>query len=84
MRHRFGLYFPRVFFAQHCKLLEENTFRGRTADFFNMLLFGAPVLTSIVLVGGMIPYVSELFPRIIFLSNYWLFLMCMCGPSKIL
>ncbi|VFQ95786.1 unnamed protein product [Cuscuta campestris] len=39
------------------QLLEENTFRGRTADFFYMLFFGATVLTGIVLIGEMIPYV---------------------------
>jgi hypothetical protein len=27
-----------------------------------MLLFGATVLTGIVLIGGMIPYLSESFP----------------------
>ncbi|KAI3849027.1 hypothetical protein MKX03_011470 [Papaver bracteatum] len=45
------------FLARHCKLLEKNSFRGRTTDFFYMLLFGATVLTGILLVGGMIPYI---------------------------
>ncbi|KAL0353245.1 UNVERIFIED_CONTAM: Derlin-2.2 [Sesamum angustifolium] len=49
--------FHMFFLARYCKLLEENSFRGRTADFFYMLLFGATVLTGIVLLGGMIPYV---------------------------
>ena len=40
-----------------------------------MLLFGGTVLTSIVLVGGMIPYVSETFANIIFLSNSLTFMM---------
>ncbi|KAL7088708.1 hypothetical protein ACP275_13G144100 [Erythranthe tilingii] len=53
----------------------ENSFRGRTADFFYMLLFGATVLTGIVLIGGMIPYVSESFAKIIFLSNSLTFMM---------
>ncbi|KVH96907.1 Derlin [Cynara cardunculus var. scolymus] len=48
---------------------------GRTADFFYMLLFGATILTGIVLVGGMIPYVSESFAKIIFLSNSLTFMM---------
>ncbi|KAJ9562909.1 hypothetical protein OSB04_008069 [Centaurea solstitialis] len=67
--------FHMFFLARYCKLLEENSFRGRTADFFYMLLFGATVLTSIVLVGGMIPYVSESFAKIIFLSNSLTFMM---------
>lgn len=40
-----------------------------------MLLFGATVLTGIVLLGGMIPYVSESFAKIIFLSNSLTFMM---------
>jgi len=67
--------FHMFFLARYCKLLEENSFRGRTADFFYMLLFGATVLTSIVLIGGMIPYVSETFARILFLSNSLTFMM---------
>jgi len=63
------------FLARYCKLLEENSFRGRTADFFYMLLFGATVLTGIVLLGGMIPYLSESFAKIIFLSNSLTFMM---------
>ncbi|XP_076921057.1 derlin-2.2-like [Bidens hawaiensis] len=67
--------FHMFFLARYCKLLEENSFRGRTADFFYMLLFGSTVLTTIVLVGGMIPYVSESFAKIIFLSNSLTFMM---------
>lgn len=67
--------FHMFFLARYCKLLEENSFRGRTADFFYMLLFGATVLTGIVLLGGMIPYLSESFAKIIFLSNSLTFMM---------
>ncbi|KAE9461703.1 hypothetical protein C3L33_06405, partial [Rhododendron williamsianum] len=67
--------FHMFFLARYCKLLEENSFRGRTADFFYMILFGASVLTGIVLLGGMIPYVSESFAKIIFLSNSLTFMM---------
>ncbi|XWS19434.1 hypothetical protein CRYUN_Cryun31cG0015500 [Craigia yunnanensis] len=69
------LLFHMFFLARYCKLLEENSFRGRTADFFYMLLFGASVLTGIVLIGGMIPYLSESFAKIIFLSNSLTFMM---------
>lgn len=67
--------FHMFFLARYCKLLEENSFRGRTADFFYMLLFGASVLTGIVLIGGMIPYVSASFAKILFLSNSLTFMM---------
>ncbi|KAF6162893.1 hypothetical protein GIB67_021042 [Kingdonia uniflora] len=67
--------FHMFFLARYCKLLEENSFRGRTADFFYMLLFGATTLTGIVLVGGMIPLVSESFAKIFFLSNSLTFMM---------
>ncbi|XP_065633193.1 uncharacterized protein LOC111994206 isoform X4 [Quercus suber] len=44
------IFFPDRF----CKLLEGNLLRERTANFFYVFLFGAKVLTGIVLVGGMI------------------------------
>jgi Derlin-2/3 len=66
--------FHMFFLARYCKLLEENSFRGRTADFFYML-FLASVLTSIVIIGGNIPYLSESFSKIIFLSNSLTFMM---------
>lgn len=67
--------FHMFFLARYCKLLEENSFRGRTADFFYMLLFGGTVLTAVVLTGGMIPYLSESFSKILFLSNSLTFMM---------
>ncbi|KAH9310935.1 hypothetical protein KI387_025970, partial [Taxus chinensis] len=67
--------FHMFFLARYCKLLEENSFRGRTADFFYMLLFGGTVLTAIVLAGGMIPYLSESFAKLLFLSNSLTFMM---------
>ncbi|KAG6474820.1 derlin-2.2-like [Zingiber officinale] len=67
--------FHMFFLARYCKLLEENSFRGKTADFFYMLLFGATVLTGIVLIGGMIPYLSQTFGNILFLSNSLTFMM---------
>lgn len=67
--------FHMFFLARYCKLLEENSFRGRTGDFFYMLLFGATVLTSIVFIGGSIPYISESFAKVLFLSNSLTFMM---------
>ncbi|CAA3009347.1 derlin- [Olea europaea subsp. europaea] len=74
--------FHMFFLARYCKLLEENSFRGRTADFFYMILFGASVLTGTVLIGGMIPYISESFARIIFLSNSLTFMMVSLPENK--
>jgi hypothetical protein len=35
------------FLARYCRMLEEGTFRGKSADFFWMLMFGASLLTMI-------------------------------------
>lgn len=37
-------FFHMFFLSRYCKLLEENSFRGRTADFLFMLLFGGFLL----------------------------------------
>lgn len=63
------------FLARYCKLLEETSFRGRTADFFYMLFFGGSLLTGVVLLGGMFQLVSESLARILFLSNSLTFMM---------
>eukprot|EP00742_Colponemidia_sp_Colp-10_P006153 GILJ01006586.1.p1 GENE.GILJ01006586.1~~GILJ01006586.1.p1 ORF type:complete len:278 (+),score=13.17 GILJ01006586.1:73-906(+) len=43
----FGLdfLFHMFFLVRYSRLLEETSFRGRTADFFYMLLFGATIMT---------------------------------------
>ena len=33
------------FLVRYCRLLEEGSFRGRTADYFFLMLFGATFLT---------------------------------------
>ena len=38
--------FHMFFLARYCRLLEEGSFRNRTADFFYMLVFGGVLLTS--------------------------------------
>ncbi|KAH7278022.1 hypothetical protein KP509_38G020000 [Ceratopteris richardii] len=63
------------FLARYCKLLEETSFRGRTADFFYMLFFGGSLLTGLVLLGGMFQLVSESLAKIFFLSNSLTFMM---------
>eukprot|EP00850_Spirogloea_muscicola_P012975 SM000086S23027 [mRNA] locus=s86:112378:114695:+ [translate_table: standard] len=39
--------FHMFFLSRYCKLLEETSFRGRTADFLYMLLFGGVLLTGV-------------------------------------
>lgn len=39
--------FHMFFLARYCRLLEEGSFRGRTADFLYMLVFGGTLLTCI-------------------------------------
>lgn len=67
--------FHMFFLARYCKLLEETSFRGRTADFFYMLFFGGSLLTGLVLLGGMFQLVSESLAKILFLSNSLTFMM---------
>ncbi|EFJ25138.1 hypothetical protein SELMODRAFT_146006 [Selaginella moellendorffii] len=66
--------FHMFFLARYCKLLEETSFRGRTADFFFMLLFGGSLLTLIVVLGGMVSFPLP-FAEILFLSNSLTFMM---------
>lgn len=62
------------FLARYCKLLEDTSFRGRTADFFFMLLFGGTILTIIVVGGGLLMFAAP-FADILFLSNSLTFMM---------
>ena len=39
--------FHMFFLSRYCRLLEEGTFRGRSADFFYMLLFGSALLSLV-------------------------------------
>ena len=39
--------FHMFFLSRYCRLLEEGTFRGRSGDFFWMLLFGAAALSAV-------------------------------------
>uniref|UniRef100_A0A7N0RF29 Derlin n=1 Tax=Kalanchoe fedtschenkoi TaxID=63787 RepID=A0A7N0RF29_KALFE len=58
-----------------CKMLEEKSFRGRSADFFYMMLFGVMVLTGIVLGGRIVPSVSASFAGIYYLSDSLVIMM---------
>lgn len=39
--------FHMFFLSRYCRLLEEGTFRGRSGDFFWMLVFGAAALVAV-------------------------------------
>ena len=39
--------FHMFFLSRYCRLLEEGTFRGRSGDFFWMLVFGAAALSAV-------------------------------------
>lgn len=58
--------FHMFFLYRYCKMLETNSFRGRTADFLYMLLFGAALL---VIVSPLTP-VNFLGPSLTFMMVY--------------
>lgn len=41
----FNFLFNLIFTYRYCRMLEEGSFRGKTADFFFMFLFGGTVMT---------------------------------------
>ncbi|KAG8597212.1 hypothetical protein GDO81_002197 [Engystomops pustulosus] len=41
----FGFLYNMIFTYRYCRMLEETSFRGRTADFVFMFLFGGLVIT---------------------------------------
>jgi len=45
--------FHMFFLVQYCRSLEEGSFRGRTADFFFMMLFGASLMLLLAPLTGM-------------------------------
>ncbi|XP_072163643.1 derlin-2-like [Diadema setosum] len=45
----FNFLFNMIFTYRYCRMLEEGSFRGRTADFFFMFLFGGSLMTIIAL-----------------------------------
>ncbi|MEE6527022.1 hypothetical protein FKM82_028051, partial [Ascaphus truei] len=41
----FSFFFNMIFLYRYCRMLEEGSFRGRTADFVFMFLFGGLLMT---------------------------------------
>eukprot|EP00954_Amorphochlora_amoebiformis_P025308 1372074-Amorphochlora_amoeboformis.AAC.2 len=57
--------FHMFFLVRYCKQLEENAFRGKTADFFYFILFGATMMTLLA------PFL-----KLYFLGSSLTFMMC--------
>lgn len=45
----FNFFFNMIFTYRYCRMLEEGSFRGRSADFFYMFLFGGALMTLVAL-----------------------------------
>ncbi|CAH3196255.1 unnamed protein product [Porites evermanni] len=45
----FNFFFNMIFTYRYCRMLEEGSFRGRTADFVFMFMFGGVIMTIIAL-----------------------------------
>lgn len=45
----FNFFFNMIFTYRYCRMLEEGSFRGRTADFVFMFLFGGAIMTIVAL-----------------------------------
>ncbi|XP_038162456.1 derlin-2-like isoform X2 [Cyprinodon tularosa] len=50
----FGFLFNIIFLYRYCRMLEEDSFRGRTADFVFMFLFGGIFITLLGLFADLI------------------------------
>ncbi|KAM9055461.1 derlin-3 isoform 1-T3 [Megaptera novaeangliae] len=49
----FSFFFNMLFVFRYCRLLEEGSFRGRTADFVFMFLFGGVLMILLGLLGSL-------------------------------
>ena len=62
----FNFFFNLIFTYRYCRMLEENSFRGRTADFVTMFIFGSFFMIIAAL------FVNLLFlGKIFFLKNIY-------------
>lgn len=67
----FNFFFNMIFTYRHCRMLEEGSFRGRTADFVMMFLFGA--VCMIVSFNNLMLFLLQLFIYCIFLNPNQIF-----------
>uniref|UniRef100_K7G170 Derlin n=1 Tax=Pelodiscus sinensis TaxID=13735 RepID=K7G170_PELSI len=49
----FSFFFNMIFLYRYCRMLEEGSFRGRTADFVFMFLFGGFLMTLFCLFASL-------------------------------
>uniref|UniRef100_A0A3Q2R3H2 Derlin n=1 Tax=Fundulus heteroclitus TaxID=8078 RepID=A0A3Q2R3H2_FUNHE len=64
----FGFLFNIIFLYRYCRMLEEDSFRGRTADFVFMFLFGGILITLLGLFANIV-FLGQAF--IIMLVYVW-------------
>ena len=57
----FNFFFNLIFTYRYCRMLEENSFRGRTADFVTMFIFGSFFMI-----------IAALFVNLLFLGKYFI------------
>jgi len=50
----FSFLFNMIFTYRYCRMLEEGSFRGRTADFFIMFLFGGTIMVMMAVFVNMV------------------------------
>jgi len=56
----FNFLFNMIFTYRYCRMLEEGSFRGRTADFFYMFILGGAIMIIIALFVNL-PFLSQAF-----------------------
>ena len=61
----FNFFFNMIFTYRYCRMLEENSFRGRTADFVTMFIFGSVFMIF-----------SALFVNLLFLGKIFFLSWC--------
>ncbi|XP_068127662.1 derlin-3 isoform X2 [Hyperolius riggenbachi] len=70
----FSFLFNMIFMYRHCKMLEEASFRGRTADFVLMFLFGGSLITLFGLFSSL-TFFSQAFTHML------VYIWCRRNPS---
>nr|XP_046241805.1 derlin-2-like isoform X1 [Scatophagus argus] len=65
----FSFMFNIIFLYRYCRMLEEGSFQGRTADFVFMFLFGGSVITQLLGVFANVFFLGQAF--IIMLVYVW-------------
>ena len=71
----FNFFFNMIFTYKYCRMLEENSFRNRPADFIMMILFGGVCMVICAY------FINLLFlgQKILFYSQFTIFISIMCA-----